>query len=246
MAAGSMPAVCENIDAYTAEATMAENESLSGSHRLQTFSDAVFAFACTLLVVSLEVPKSFAELKVDLSGFVAFGLAFATLIHIWSAHHKLFRRFPLDDAWSVLLNSCLLFVVLFFVYPLKFLSVALVSSLFGIGEANVAGFTSNAEVAQLFMIYGAAFASVFGLLALLYRHAAKQCLKSQRAADSMGALAHGRHYWLIVGIALLSIVCAWFGWGITFGLPGWLYMLIGPTAWLNGVLGRRAKRRAGA
>jgi hypothetical protein len=37
----------------------------------------VFAFAATLLVVSLEVPRSFAQLSAELSGFAGFALSFS-------------------------------------------------------------------------------------------------------------------------------------------------------------------------
>ena len=81
----------------------------------------MFAFAVTLLVVSLEVPRTFHELAETMKGFVVFAVCFALLIVIWREHYVFFRRYGLQDAGTVWLNAALLFVVLFYVYPLKFL-----------------------------------------------------------------------------------------------------------------------------
>ena len=98
---------------------------LHGVSRLEGFSDAVFGFALTLLVVSLDVPDTIDELEVLVRGSLPFALMFAMVCYIWWEHNKFFRRYGLQDAWTAFLNCVLLFVVLFYVYPLKFLTVSL-------------------------------------------------------------------------------------------------------------------------
>ena len=66
--------------------------------RLEAFSDAVFAFALTLLVVSLEVPHTYAELIHLIRGFLPFACCFALLVWIWYEHSAFFSTYPLHDA----------------------------------------------------------------------------------------------------------------------------------------------------
>ena len=89
--------------------------------RIEGFSDAVFGFAITLLVVSLEVPKTYHELMQVVRGFPAFAVCFALLFQVWWRHYRFFRNYDLEDGYIVALTGILLFVVLFFVYPLKFM-----------------------------------------------------------------------------------------------------------------------------
>jgi glycopeptide antibiotics resistance protein len=58
--------------------------------RIDAFSDVIFGFAITLLVVSLEVPHTFAELHNALRGFIPFGICFLMLILLWYSHFKFF------------------------------------------------------------------------------------------------------------------------------------------------------------
>ena len=102
---------------------------------LEAFSDAVFAFALTLLVVSLEVPRSYDELRQALHNFIAFAITFAALIWIWYQHYVFFHRYGLNDGVMVTLNAALLFVVLLYVYPLKFLCQYLVDHALGIANS---------------------------------------------------------------------------------------------------------------
>ncbi|MCO5945508.1 TMEM175 family protein [Mucilaginibacter flavidus] len=91
--------------------------------RLETFSDAVFAFAITLIMVSLEVPRTFDELFEVFKGFFAFACCFGILFMIWNNQNIYFRRYGLNNARVTSLNAMLLFVVLMYVYPLKFLFI---------------------------------------------------------------------------------------------------------------------------
>jgi uncharacterized membrane protein len=139
--------------------------------RMESFSDAVFAFSVTLLVVSLEVPHSFAELMQVMRGFPAFGVCFALLALFWYAHVVYFRRYGLQSSYVAALNSALLFCILFYVYPLKFLFANLFVPHSAL--AAEAGFTpENARI--LFVIYGLGYAAVSLVFVLLYQHAWRQ------------------------------------------------------------------------
>src|SRR3954466_4133497 len=71
--------------------------------RLESFSDAVFGFALTLLVVSLDVPKTFSDLVTTMRGFPAFALCFLFLALIWNGHYKYCRR----TGWTTALLASL-------------------------------------------------------------------------------------------------------------------------------------------
>src|SRR5438067_6816330 len=142
--------------------------------RLDAFSDVVFGFALTLLVVSLEVPKTFDELMVAMRGFVPFAICFALLLLIWYSHYRFFRRYGLHDPLTIVLNSVLLFVTLFYVYPVKFL-FSLLTGQFHSGSTE--RIIRPTDVPTLMVIYGLGYAAVYLLFALLYLHAYR--LRSQ-------------------------------------------------------------------
>jgi uncharacterized membrane protein len=206
--------------------------------RLEALSDAVFAFAMTLLVVSLEVPKSFRELRSNLQGFVAFAICFGMLVHIWWEHNSFYRRFGLQDPITVLLNSVLLFVVLFFVYPLKFLFTSFVAVYFGIDGGLQ---WQPEDLASMFVIYGIAYCAVFGSFILLYRHAIAKRMELQLSEIELFDARSAMGFYLInVLVGATCATFAVFGWGLRYGLPGWIFGLAGPIfAWFGWTRGRR-------
>lgn len=141
--------------------------------RLETFTDAAFAFAVTLLVIGGgdPVPTSFEELNLALRQVPAFAASFANIMLFWYAHHIWSRRFGLEDTVSVLLSLLLIFLVLIYVYPLKavysgaidFFSRGVFESYFEL--------RSYADLRSLFAVFGVAYASLSFVIVLLNRHA---------------------------------------------------------------------------
>jgi uncharacterized membrane protein len=135
--------------------------------RLETLTDAVFAIALTLLVVSLQVPSTSEQLIGLFWQIPAFALCFAFLVWVWYLHYRYHRRFGFEDPLTVALNGLLLFFVVYYVYPLKFLSQVLVTApLQGVDPTSLHDL--NARVMQ---IYSAGFVGIFLTLALMYARA---------------------------------------------------------------------------
>jgi len=137
--------------------------------RLESFSDAVFGFALTLLVVSLDVPKTFADLVATMRGFPAFALCFLFLALIWNGHYRYCRRYGLHDGTARFLTCVMLFLVLFYVYPLKFLFNFSITGLFGNVPESAA--MTHSEFSVLLVIYGLGFSAVYLAQTFLYLHA---------------------------------------------------------------------------
>lgn len=85
--------------------------------RFEAFSDGVFAFAITLLILGVALPAfktvpSESELRAALLGLwpnvVAYALSFAVIGIMWQNHHALFRMVERVDRTTVFLNLLLL------------------------------------------------------------------------------------------------------------------------------------------
>jgi|SRR6185436_922335 len=210
--------------------------------RLEAFSDIVFGFALTLLVVSLEVPKTFEQLMHEMRGFLGFAICFAMLMWIWHAHHTFFRRYGLTDGYTIALNTILLFLVLFYVYPLKFIFAVVT------GAMPKGALTTIDDVVTLFTIYGLGFAGIFLLFVFLYIHALglKDRLKLT-PSELIATKTLLAMYSAYVGIGVLSTVIALTARnGLMLNIAGWSYFLIGPVSALIGATGGKRERLVAA
>jgi len=221
--------------------------------RVEGFSDAVFAFAITLLVVSLEVPKTFHELTETMRGFLAFGVCFALLIIVWREHYVFFRRYALEDATTLWLNAALLFVTLFYVYPLKFVFRLVFAPLVGDPtEVPAAGgglqpVIRPPEVRTLFLIYGAGLAALYLLLALMYAHALRRrgelSLTPVEVFDTRSSIVA---HLLAAGIGAVSMTIAVAAPLRLVGLAGFAYFLFAPVMAVHGSVAGAHRRRVAA
>jgi len=216
--------------------------------RIEGFSDAVFGFALTLLVVSLEVPDDFADLARILAGFPAFAVTFTVICWVWYEHYLLFRRYDLEDGFTVVLNCVLLFIVVFYAYPMKFMFTRLVSgSLLGIGPGIDDGMT--AENGRLLMVvYSGGFVAVFTTFMLLHLNALRQ--RSALALDTLSiydARASVQRHSISVAIGLMSIAIATVLPINFLAFAGLIFFLMGPAHGVFGYMnGRRREQLAAA
>jgi uncharacterized membrane protein len=219
--------------------------------RIEGFADAVFGFAVTLLVVSLEVPNTFDELLATMRGFFAFAISFLLFYSVWYDHYKFFRRYGLNDNFTMHLSTLLLFVVLFYIYPLKFLFTALMDQLLGfstqVGSSagNVVETIEPGQWPLLMVIFGAGFVVVQLVFTLLYWRAyALRGMLSLNEYEASITRQEIQGYLILAGVGLASIAIALLGGEETISWAGWVYLLSWPLMTIHGYIMTQRRRKS--
>jgi len=179
--------------------------------RLETFTDAAFAFSVTLLVIGGgdNIPTSFDEMVTAMKQVPAFAASFANILLFWYAHHVWSRRFGLDDFGSALWSFALVFVVLVYIYPLKalysgafdFFSNGYLDSYFSLSSVD--------DLRTIFILFGSAYIALSGVIVLLNRHAlSKKEELELTELETYETISTVQHWILNMVVPAISIVIA--------------------------------------
>src|SRR2546423_3247587 len=88
--------------------------------RLETFIDAAFAFAISMLVIAAQqIPDDIASLLAAFKNVPTFICSIAVLGIYWRGHWLWGRRYGLEDSPSVLICWSMIITILIFFYPPK-------------------------------------------------------------------------------------------------------------------------------
>lgn len=191
----------------------------AGFDRVVFFTDAVFAIAMTLLIVTVEAPsldgasddpgallRPLADLWPQLFSFF---LAFLLIARYWMAHHAFFAEVQRIDRRMIALNLFYLAFVAFLPFP---------TELVGKYEANPVSVT----------LFAVTLAVISGMESVIFRHAYRSNLLAVRVSEEayrygqMQSLTPVVLFVLSIPIAFWNTTVAVSSWLLTFPIGAWL------------------------
>ncbi|MCB0806773.1 MAG: DUF1211 domain-containing protein [Bacteroidales bacterium] len=173
--------------------------------RLETFIDAAFAFAITMLVISVgTIPKNYPELILAVKNVPSFALSFAGITWFWLGHRQWSRWFGLEDRKSIILTLILIFVMLVYVYPLRLIFSAMLSWMSANYFPSEFVISEIFELTDLFVFYGIGFFALCGTEAMLYRHAYSKRQQLQLNAYEQIRTQSEIYQWSVASLTGLS------------------------------------------
>jgi uncharacterized membrane protein len=216
--------------------------------RLENFSDACFALAITLLLISTSPPTTFEQVRRFVWELVPFTMCIALIMLIWHEHFVFYFRYGLRNGTIILLNSIFLVLALFYVYPLKFLArTVLLPLTYMAGETemfkDLRGMIRAEDWGSLMTIYGIGAAATFLVLALMYRHALKKKEELElNEIEVFDTRTKVQTNLLLASVPFLSAMIS-----LSFNGSGWAGALAGPAYFLYTpvmfIFGRRVDKK---
>lgn len=138
--------------------------------RLETFIDAAFAFAVTMMVIAADrVPDDIHTLLAAFKNVPAFIASVIVLGIFWRGHWLWSRRYGLEDGVSSFISWALLVTILIYIYPLKALFGSMFYQLSSGELGHALGVrTSETEGRTVFAIYALGFTAIAIEIVLLH------------------------------------------------------------------------------
>src|SRR5881409_731888 len=192
--------------------------------RLETFIDAAFAFAISMLVIAAQqIPDNIQALLAAFKNVPTFICSIAVLGIFWRGHWLWSRRYGLEDGVSILISWMLIVTILIFIYPLK----AIFGAMWNLLSSGQVGqpfslHTTESQARTIFAIYALGLIAISAEVLLLNLRAWQLReplrLNARERLMTRGELSG----WSIpVGVGIVSLILAltlpagqiqWSGW----------------------------------
>lgn len=208
--------------------------------RIETFVDAAFAFAFTMLVISIDQipqsPQELLELSKDIPAFVFSALVLGS---IWLSHSNWSRIFGLQDPITIILSLLLVILVLVFVYPIKLMmqTTVLYFSLawfeldfMNTGLFDGPGWDEPEVVGQLFIYVAVGLISLSAILISFYQNTLRYREELVLNENEIRYCIENSLVWGVVAVtALFSALLALLTSDNNVSLSGFIYASLGVT-----------------
>src|SRR4051812_29980661 len=176
-----------------------------------------------------------------MGGFLSFACCFALLLWIWWEHNVFFRRYGLQDGVTTVLNGGLLFVVLFYVYPLKFMFDSMFARV--VPSRHPPEPMALYQLANASTVYALGFVTIFVMFALLYARAyAQRDALKLTTADVFDLKSLAGHHLVSAGVGGVALAIAVFAPLAYVSLSPSSLALMGPCHFTWGAI--RGRQRA--
>ncbi|MFK8005971.1 MAG: TMEM175 family protein [Saprospiraceae bacterium] len=184
--------------------------------RMDGLSDGVFALAIAILLISSSVPSNYQELTQFVFDIIPFSICILFVYWIWNSLSNFNIRYGMEDPRTSFLKMCLLFFVLFYVYPLKFLMSWQVKYFTAIFSGNLSesyqelnSMIPFTKLPELMVIYGAGFILIYTITYFLhrraYQHREALQLNEREILETQFSM---RHYFATGSVGVISVFLA--------------------------------------